>query len=603
MEKKEELQQFLNQYKSQIKEAVRQLKPQQMPLITEELFALFEKTGNRLEYESVYFTRRKFLAIFGMAAILEKQEKGSVTESTLKKLEQVICDICAEECWALPAHVDRKKENWQITVDLFASETTQTLAELADRLVDDLSEATTRLMIENCTHRVLTPFFSSAIPYGGGADSWETAEHNWNAVCGGAIGSACLHLWRQEDILPKDLDRIVQALTHYIAGFSKDGVCMEGLGYYTYGMTYFSNFAEELYEYTKGEINLLCESREIIAAFQGKCYFPDGRTVSFSDGNSREHFRVGLSCLLSHRYPQVELPGLQQAAGLHEDSCYRFAALKMDLLETRKYLDWLEKQPGTERKAGGETLPGALFILPDAQWCIASSANGVGMACKGGHNGEPHNHNDVGHFLYEADGIFFLTDLGAGEYTREYFGPGRYQILCNRSLGHSVPIINGKEQGAGTDYACTAFKTNEQGDGENALCGTIEMELSAAYEKGLMDGLRRTVSFDRVCGRLEICDTFMLAEKDGEQEITENLITQIKPQLLEDHILLEQDGKKALLKIEGIHPSKEVVIQEYAHSNHQGEVEKVYAIQWVVRQGRQQFHIELKRDDRKSCGR
>ena len=80
----------------------------------------------------------------------------------------------------------------------------------------------------------------------------------------------------------------------------------------------------------------------------------------------------------------------------------------------------------------------------------------------------------------------------------------------------------------------------------------------------------------------------MLAEKDGEQEITENLITQIKPQLLEDHILLEQDGKKALLKIEGIHPSKEVVIQEYAHSNHQGEVEKVYAIQWAERQGRQQ---------------
>lgn len=38
----------------------------------------------------------------------------------LSGLEWVLEQICAETCWALPAHVNRKKdEKWKITLDLF----------------------------------------------------------------------------------------------------------------------------------------------------------------------------------------------------------------------------------------------------------------------------------------------------------------------------------------------------------------------------------------------------------------------------------------------------------------------------------------------------
>ena len=53
-----------------------------------------------------------------------------------------------------------------------------------------------------------------------------------------------------------------------------------------------------------------------------------------------------------------------------------------------------------------------LDILPSAQWVIARSQAGPCMACKGGHNMEFHNHNDVGHFIYEGGGELFFTDLG-----------------------------------------------------------------------------------------------------------------------------------------------------------------------------------------------
>ncbi|MFR6332585.1 MAG: hypothetical protein ACLUOI_29915 [Eisenbergiella sp.] len=79
------------------------------------------------------------------------------------------------------------------------------------------------------------------------------------------------------------------------------------------------------------------------------------------------------------------------------------------------------------------------------------------MAAKGGNNGESHNHNDVKLPASGGDEML-LTDLGAGEYTRDYFSEKRYEILCNHSFGHSVPVIDGKGQKEGTEYACSHLK-------------------------------------------------------------------------------------------------------------------------------------------------
>ena len=73
-------------------------------------------------------------------------------------------------------------------------------------------------------------------------------------------------------------------------------------------------------------------------------------------------------------------------------------------------------------------------------------------------HGEPHNHNDVGSFLYYIGDEEIISDLGAGEYTKKYFGPERYEILCNSSRGHSVPVIEGKYQCAGREYGAESFR-------------------------------------------------------------------------------------------------------------------------------------------------
>lgn len=105
----EEIKAYLKAYCECMRAHAAEMMDQPMPVAGEELFALYEKTGNRLIYEEVYFTRRKMLAVFGCLSILEGKPEY------LHKLEEVLDGICEEECWALPAHVERDRDpDWRI---------------------------------------------------------------------------------------------------------------------------------------------------------------------------------------------------------------------------------------------------------------------------------------------------------------------------------------------------------------------------------------------------------------------------------------------------------------------------------------------------------
>lgn len=135
------------------------------------------------------------------------------------------------------------------------------------------------------------------------------------------------------------------------------------------------------------------------------------------------------------------------------------------------------------------------------------NADGNGFAAKGGHNGESHNHNDIGHFMCVYEGEMLLADLGAGEYTKDYFGAGRYGILCNRSMGHSVPIINGLEQEKGRDYQAGNFSWNDESK-------ELTISFAKAYPKGCIEEIERKIRItDENMFSLQITDSFVLAEK------------------------------------------------------------------------------------------
>ena len=555
---------FHEKYKRQIFLQAVALKAKELPVLTEELFAVFEKTGNRLEYENVYFTRRKYLAVFGMAALVFGREDD------ISKLSEVIASVCQEECWALPAHVNRREDaDWRLTVDLFAAETAQTLAEIIcfvnSQLPEEkrLQEALCDRVHTEIERRVLIPFFTSEPNYG----CWECADHNWNAVCSGAIGSVCIYLMegKEEERLNKCLERLCHSLAYYLEGFKEDGACMEGIGYFTYGMTYYVGFAEQLLRYSKGKINLFeNEKLRRIAEFQQKMYFSGGQTVSFSDGEKQAKFRMGLTSFLANKYDSVTIPEDRLAADLTSDACYRFMGLLRDYLWRKE----IKEQGNIANDRSRHD------VFPCAQWSICETNSGVGFAIKGGDNGEAHNHNDVGSFLYIYNGEQLIADLGAGEYTKEYFGTGRYEILCNSSMGHSVPNIDGKLQQVGKEYGTSLFEA----DG----AGYTKLEFGKAYPVGIVNSLTRETAFDLKTGELMVTDSYELPK--GVRRFTEQLVTQ-------GQVKIEWTQEGSTISITKGDSSCEVILpaelhhlysMDEVHTNHEGEAEIVRLIRWDV---------------------
>lgn len=558
---------YLQKFWNEIQQAGDTLRNQKPPELSEDAFFLFEKTGNRLAYETMYFTRRKYLTVFGILSEFGKQD------ADIKSLNQIICSICRERFWALPAHVDFSHLN-EKTIDLFAAETAQSLAEILLIMGDRLPPETVTLAQTQIMDRVLTPFCTSAVPY----SWWETDRCNWSAVCAGSIGIAAIAMdkmgrlpaaWKEPCIR-----RVCNALSCYLDGMERDGTCTEGLGYFSYGMSYFTAFAELLYQETNGTVNLMAQPVcKELAAFQAKCYFGNGISLSFSDSDCHEHFLPGLTAYLVHCFPDTGTPDYASARTFEDDACYRW-------LTNERTIRWLIKYGSPVSGQDMESTSPSCALLPCAQWLIWKNQDGNGFAVKGGHNNENHNHNDVGHFLCAWQGELLLTDLGAGEYTKDYFREGRYQILCNRSLGHSVPLINDCEQCAGSAYRADEFSWNREK-------GQLTISFADAYPKGAIDKLTRIIaheSTDTEMG-LSVTDTFLASEQTA--KITENLITPFRPEIVQDtdgiQVLIKGEKGTCTITVNALwHCPEQIRILPREHFLHDGTKTTVYLIQWEL---------------------
>lgn len=588
-----DLEQYIINLEAYLEKTVAEMLHQDMPVLLEEKFAIYEKTGNRMEYEWDYFARRKFLSVFGVTAIWMKrdgmQKLGSVTfEEVITKLERILFEICEEECWAVPAHVKRDVDaDWRNTIDIFGSETAQTLALIVKEVGNCLSADCCSVVKENVRKRVVDNFFNSPVD----TRWWEHGDNNWNAVCNGNVMSAYLHSL-EEDEVPNEayIARICDGLTCFIDGYSEDGACLEGMAYYTYGMGYFSNVAFDLYDYTDGRIDLLQgdwykfkagehDKRAMIAEWWPKCFFKGGKTVSFADGRDNDKYRLGFSCDMARRFPNVTFPNIEMAQYFEEDHNRRFMHLYKDLFSTKRYIQEL-KAKQCKGSAVEEAANSRMDILESAQWFLAESENGIGLACKGGHNMEPHNHNDITNFLYIVGEDMFVDDLGAGEYTKAYFEfrGRRYTILCNSSRGHNVPVIAGQEQLGGSEYCCSSFEAYVEGD-----LGIARLDGEKAYPEGAIHKYTRQFIFNKVNGDLEIKDFF---DNQGQEIIvTESFISKFVPEIEGNAVILKSD--RGSCRIEASNGTKlqisDIRIIPKEHSQHNTEKITVYLIQWDFR--------------------
>lgn len=510
------------------------LKDPQIPVLPLSGYRNYLSIGERLPFENCYFERRRQLVVLALDFLLREETKVK------KQLEQVIWEICNEYTWALPAHLPIKNQTFTQAssrcIDLFAAETGQALSEILELMGSELDPLVQKRIFTEIDERIFTPLEENEW-------AWETKENNWSAVIAGSIGMTALAM------LPKNVSRQLQIVKRldksfqsYLRGFGEDGACVEGVAYWAYGFGYYIYYAQKLAETLGDQTYLEIPKVKKIAAFPYYAMTIDANFLPFSDYQTGE-LPSGLLTFV-HETFAVPVPEVKKANSLEFDHCYRFAHVYRNLTWTKEILT-----PKTD----------AVHYFEDAQWAVLRSPEkDLVFAAKGGRNDESHNHIDLGHFIFGSTKHLYLTDLGSGEYTRDYFNDDfRYNYLVTNAMGHSLPIINGEYQKPG---AVAAKKASF--DGAN-----FSLDLSEAYPAA--QSVKRQLSLDPNERALILIDHFEFTQADN--QVVESFVTM-------DSVVIKDKSVK-IGTCELSFETDQLTVEKVSYKGHDGEDCQAYLIQ------------------------
>ena len=447
-------------------------------------FCTYYENGNRNEYEGMYMKHRERFFHYFAAAMWEDDKRW------IKALSDVLLAICEDSFWAFPAHIPKEcsyKEarEW---IDLFSAETAAYLSECSYLLGERLPEYVRDAIKTNVIERVIKPYINGpTVLYG----------NNWSSVCHGCIAIAMLSLGLFDEF-SSSIEKIKDGLEDFLDSYPDDGVCLEGALYWTYGFSNFTYAASMIREYTNGKVDFFDRIKTKKCAEYYRFAFVDNpNTVPFSDASHILYLNPGLISFLSKEYG---FPTISKKAVMPYGFDLRFRIFDM----IRNFFWGIEY---TEEKAESVDL----YFDKSQQLYVKNPL--YTLVVKGGHNDEPHNHNDIGSFVvYTKDG-YICDDLGWPEYTEKYFNPDfRYKdFIVASSLGHSVPIINGKEQLCGKDAKAVLLSRSD---------GEILFDISQAY--GFDEGnVTRKISYG--VDNISVCDKALCGG------LVSRFVTRIKP--------------------------------------------------------------------------
>lgn len=539
--------------------AEREAQAPTMPPLTDELYAHFGQTGDRLTFERVYFERRRQLGRAAIRVLFAGPERRAETLPVLvRRMEEML----AEESWALPAHCwssDNGKD--PMTLDLFAAETANVLAELVTVFGPLLPPELVERLYTRLEVQVFENYLHGEFPH------WKGSTHNWNAVCHQGTLGAALAMERDMGRLARSLTLAGELLPHFLRGFGADGSTSEGPGYWSYGYGRFVELNAQLEVRTGGALTIFGENPLIrrIAEFGPALVLRGGQFVNFADGGRRGRLSCSLLAYLGERFA---MPALSAEAALG----YRQAVDDGPALDGQRFdffhLDrFILRFPQNLEAAPAPVVPKDQFF-PDYGAVVARGEDAQGnyweFAAKGGHNEEHHNHNDCGSYILNINGEALITEIGAPEYVRAFFkAETRYDFLAARSLGHSVPLVNGVEQHVGRQFAARVLNCEIRPERVH-----FAVELAGAYPpEALCRSLVRTFTWDRVAGVITVEDAFEL-EKKG--DVRTCVIFEAPGEVEINGTACQIRGESATLSIAPLPGTQILTLEPDQYMNHSG---------------------------------
>ncbi len=498
----------------------------ELPDLPDDLFLDYSRTGNRSRYQGPRNVRRNILGDLVLAECIEN--KGRF----LPAVETAIETICSEKTWVLPAH-DGKLTNFNetlITVDLGSSMTALSLSQADWLLADKLSPEIRSLIRERTDHFIFSPFM--AMHYGEREPHWWMTErtNNWTSVCMSGVISAAFALIDSPDVRSQYLEAAEKYGPYYILSLSDDGNCSEGLGYWNYGYGYYIVMVEAARKATNGVWDMMDDDKQRrTGSYPVTVEIMPGVFPSFADCRSDTRPSSRFIRYLNRRY-QLGIDGLEDMVE-YPSNLHMFSVFGLD--------DPYAERAGLASSSAGRALRSG-FADADVYIFRSKKENGLSVALKGGHNGEQHNHNDLGSYVVALAGHASLLDPGGEVYTKRTFSSRRYDSDVLNSFGHPVPCINGQLQKTGSQYKAHVLDRQSSDSSE-----TIVMDIAGAYDIESLTKLERRFEYSRKgAGSFTVTDTAALSAA-GSYETA--LITFDSWKYVGNDTLLVGEGDSALL--------------------------------------------------------
>ena len=487
------------------------------PLLTAGMYAAFIRTGSRRDCETPYFARRVKLC----SAALHMCLTG--TRELLPDVEDGLWLLCEESTWAISAHANLNAAHpfpdAQATiVDLFAAQTGMILSFVCQLLGDALHPDLYARVRREVERRVLRPFMEND-------GEWWMGFHrknlnNWTPwIISNVLMAA--NVWQYGGALL--IERACLMLDRWLTCVPEDGGCDEGAGYWNMAGGAFLDCLMALEAMCGVDLWQNDKVRRMMA-YPELVYLGSGWFANFADCDARPYISGERLQFAGMKTGNAAL--VRMGREMRRDPSYELS----DTPHLSRVL--MRLFPGTAPDGAGEELCGKDVWLPDLQVRLlegrdlCGGAGGVHekrliAAMKGGHNGESHNHNDVGSFLIMADGDMQAVDAGNMVYTAKTFSSDRYELWNCRASYHNVPLIDGCEQQPGRSYAARDVVCLPDG---------MALDMAGAYpEEAGVQQCRRTFRLSGV--RLSVRDEILL---EGERPVTWVFMLRHEPVI--DHV-------------------------------------------------------------------
>ena len=503
-----------------------------IPLLPASLYREYVTTGNRSNYEDLFFLRRDMAVSLAVAEAHEN--KGRFTE----KLMDVVWAIMEESTWLLPAHLYCSPnfadaslgpvfgDNSLHGLALFSATTCGTLATvyyLCKDKLDAIEPVIAKKMAYCLKERGIKNYLQIELWWGGGLGR---KTNNWCPWILSNILLTTAIIEKDTSVREKVLSKALGHLDNFLECYDPDGGCDEGPAYWGAAGASLFDCLELIDDLSGGRISVWdTELIKNIGDYIYKVNISGNRYVNFADCAPKTTPNAGMLVRFGEKTNSPFLVAFGKKQAKYGDTFFSSSHMY-------RSLKWLCTPYVTE-----ESCPMPLYSeLPDLGVMTAreceDTERGMFLAAKAGTNDEMHNHNDCGNFMVYYDGKPVIIDAGVGQYTKQTFSADRYKLWFMQSGYHNLPSFGGVDQGAGKKHFSTAkhFCAEER---------SISCELKYAYpeDAGIESYIRSTSLKD---GVVTVSECIALAEK---KEIDFHLMLASKPEIVERGVIALAEGR------------------------------------------------------------